>query len=589
MKRHSLRLTASGTLSSFTPLALKSPASSGCDPSSFNAGQSASDPSSFNPQTSSLIKFRPYQAKAFHNKTDGIQVWLWGRQTGKSFTLAAWAIDRLITNPGHTVTVLSNSKFNGAELNLKCGQICGFLGHAFEQVDLSPDNKFDTMRFETRIHLSGQTSRILVLAANPRTARGFSGDLILDEFAFHEDGAAIWNEAYPILASRKDLLCRIASTPNGKHNQFYRMATDPKYPLIKVTRSDAFKDGCPVFHDITREPITPEQARAFAPNKRAYDQSFECVFEDENSALLTHQLINEVERADVGFICEGEWSPEALALLKSGLGCDSRWKPVSQWIKEASDEAALHRHLLDKVCNGSSDRYHDLLENDAEIDLREVYDSQRSPRQLDAARQLFVGVDVGRNNDRTVISVIERVGHVYLLRAMLRLHEMRLPDQQARLEQVLSIPGVRAAKIDMTGIGLGLVEYIQKKFPTKVQGINFASTIRPAVSETQSSALSPQNSSVRITEFLATRLLQTFEDKAIQIPIDATLRDDLRKPERFVSPAGRVSIAATRNEAGHADHFWSLALAINAAQTPIPKPFEYYSWLPKCRQRIARI
>jgi phage FluMu gp28-like protein len=253
------------------------------------------------------------------------------------------------------------------------------------------------------------------------------------------------------------------------------------------------------------------------------------------------------------------------------------------------DEDALHRHLVDKVCNGSSDRYYDLLETDAEIDLREVYDPQRARRQIDAGRQLFAGVDVGRHNDRTVISVVERVGNVYLLRALLRLQEMRLPDQQERLDQILTIPGVRSVKIDMTGLGLGLFEYTQKKFPTKVQGINFASTIRPPSSGTQSSALSSQNSSVRITEFLATRLLQTFEDRAIQIPIDTVLRDDLRKPERFISPTGRVSIAATRNEAGHADHFWSLALAINAAQTPIEKPFEYYSWLPKCRQRIARI
>ena len=43
------------------------------------------------------------------------------------------------------------------------------------------------------------------------------------------------------------------------------------------------------------------------------------------------------------------------------------------------------------------------------------------------------------------------------------------------------------------------------------------------------------------------------------------LRDDLRKPEKITSPSGRVSIAATRDEAGHADHFWSLALAVEAA------------------------
>ena len=43
-----------------------------------------------------------------------------------------------------------------------------------------------------------------------------SGDLILDEFAFHEDANAIWNAAEPILSSNADYLCRIASTPNGK-------------------------------------------------------------------------------------------------------------------------------------------------------------------------------------------------------------------------------------------------------------------------------------------------------------------------------------------------------------------------------------
>src|SRR5436189_5831092 len=98
----------------------------------------------------SLIQFRPYQRIAFHNKTDGTQCWLWGRQTGKSFTLAAWAVDRLITNPGRTVTILSNSRLNGIELNRKCAEVCRLMGQAFEQVDLSPDNRFENMNCETR-------------------------------------------------------------------------------------------------------------------------------------------------------------------------------------------------------------------------------------------------------------------------------------------------------------------------------------------------------------------------------------------------------------------------------------------------------
>src|SRR3954468_21536258 len=200
----------------------------------------------------SLIEFRRYQWDAFSNRSNGIEIWVWGRQTGKSFTLAAWAVNRLLTRPGRLVTILSNSKSNGIELNRRCAEGCHILNRAFEQGALSPDNRFETFNTETRITMHGQTGRIKVLAANPRTARGFSGDLILDEFAFHEDAAAIWEAAEPILASNKDFLCRIASTPNGKHNMFYRLCTSSDIPVSRVTRTDAYHQGCPVFHRITR-------------------------------------------------------------------------------------------------------------------------------------------------------------------------------------------------------------------------------------------------------------------------------------------------------------------------------------------------
>ena len=81
------------------------------------------------------------------------------------------------------------------------------------------------MRMEVRITVQGKVGRIKVLAANPRTARGFSGDLILDEFAHHENSAAIWGAAEPYLNSHPDYLCRIASTGNGRYNMFYRMVS----------------------------------------------------------------------------------------------------------------------------------------------------------------------------------------------------------------------------------------------------------------------------------------------------------------------------------------------------------------------------
>ena len=169
------------------------------------------------------LKLRTYQEDIFWDEESGIVVLHWSRQIGKSLVLAAWAVNRLITRPGRLVTVLSNSKENGAEFLQKCAEVCRIHGSRFETMVKSPDFDFEDMRMELRIRNCGKIGRIKVLAANPRTARGFSGDLILDEFAFHENGNAIWEAAEPILASNKDFLCRIASTGNGRHNLFYRM------------------------------------------------------------------------------------------------------------------------------------------------------------------------------------------------------------------------------------------------------------------------------------------------------------------------------------------------------------------------------
>ncbi|MDB6066611.1 MAG: hypothetical protein JWR26_2819, partial [Pedosphaera sp.] len=108
-----------------------------------------------------------------------------------------------------------------------------------------------------------------------------------------------------------------------------------------------------------------------------------------------------------------------------------------------------------------------------------------------------------------------------------------------------------------------LFEYVQNEF-SAVHGINFSSTV-PA---TECSRLEGRKQeTVRVTEALAMELLQTYEERRIQHPTDLRLRDDLRKPEKVTSPGGRVSIAATRSgeAGGHADHFWSLALALEAA------------------------
>jgi phage FluMu gp28-like protein len=503
------------------------------------------------------IALRPYQQAIFDDRSSGILILHWSRQIGKSFTLAAWAVDRLLSRPGRLVTVLSNSRENGAEFVAKCAEVCHLNGTEYESVDKSQGIRFQNMRMEVRIRAQGKTGRIKVLAANPRTARGFSGDLILDEFAFHEDSAAIWEAAEPILASNPDFLCRMASTGNGRHNLFYRMCLGSAHsegggdnrqftqinanhsrPLAsirgcesapgrcvsslgfkvsRITRTEAHQMGVKIYDSNTREAITPEEARAQALDKRAYDQNYECAFANENLTLLSHELITSAERNDVGFICEQDWSASVLAKLKEAKG------------------------------------------------------------------SLYVGFDVGRKVDLSVITVMEDLNGLKVVRGILRIQNMRLPDQQLRLGEICRLPRFRRAAIDMTGLGLGLFEYAQKDFgSSRIFGVNFGTTV-PA---TRAVALEGRKREmVRVTEAMAMELLQVYEDRRIQHPADARLRDDLRKPEKITTPGGRVSIAATRDEAGHADHFWSFALAVEAAGSAGGE--FYYRAVPRVQRGVV--
>lgn len=62
-----------------------------------------------------------------------------------------------------------------------------------------------------------------MLAANPDTARGYTGDIVLDEFGFHQDANEIFKSAYGRL-TQPGLCLRVLSTPNGAQGKFFELA-----------------------------------------------------------------------------------------------------------------------------------------------------------------------------------------------------------------------------------------------------------------------------------------------------------------------------------------------------------------------------
>lgn len=135
-------------------------------------------------------------------------------------------------------------------------------------------------------------SKITALPANPDTARGFSANVLLDEFAFHQDSRAIWKALFPVI-SKPGLKLRVISTPNGKGNKFYDLMTghDDGWSRHTTDIYQAVADGLP--RDI-------EELRRGAGDDDLWAQEFELKWLDEASAWLSFELIGACEHDAAG-------------------------------------------------------------------------------------------------------------------------------------------------------------------------------------------------------------------------------------------------------------------------------------------------
>ena len=93
------------------------------------------------------LHFRRYQLPSFVDHATKTVIEHWSRQIGKSYTYAAWAVDRLLRYPGRLVTVLSNSRDNGAEFVAKVREVCERMGQVIE-ADGDESAPYASMRFE---------------------------------------------------------------------------------------------------------------------------------------------------------------------------------------------------------------------------------------------------------------------------------------------------------------------------------------------------------------------------------------------------------------------------------------------------------
>jgi len=205
------------------------------------------------------------------------KVGLMCRQIGKSFIVALEVVDDAVQT-GNDWVLLSAGERQSKELMQKVNMHCR--AYSIAASDIEESFFQDTQYTLLTIRLPNG-ARIMGLPANPDTARGFSANVVLDEFAFHKDSDAIWKALFPTVSRGYKL--RIVSTPQGKGNRFHAIWTgDNNFSKHCVDIYQAVADGVP--HNI-------EELKDAIDDEDAWLQEYECKFIDEASTLLSYELI----------------------------------------------------------------------------------------------------------------------------------------------------------------------------------------------------------------------------------------------------------------------------------------------------------
>lgn len=344
--------------------------------------------------------------------------------------------------------------------------------------------------------------RIHSMSSNPDAQAGKRGGRVLDEFALHPDPRKLYSIAYPGITWGGQM--EIISTHRGSANFFNELVEDVKHRGNPKSFS---------LHTVTLQ--------------NALDQGF--LFKLQQVIPADDPIMGMDEAAYFDFIRSG---------------C-------------ASEEQFLQEYMCVPADDAGAFLSYDLI---ASCEYRatepwEMTDTGRDATGL-PCKDLYIGVDVGRANDLTVIWIIERFAGILPTRKIITLQNMPFSAQEDVLYELLSLPNVRRCCIDDTGLGMQFCERAKEKFGEyKVEGVRF---------------------SAQVKEALAYPLRAAFEDRALRIPKDDKIRADLRSIRKTTTAAGNIRFEAERSQDGHADRFWALALAIHAASGQA-SPIEFQS------------
>jgi phage FluMu gp28-like protein len=338
--------------------------------------------------------------------------------------------------------------------------------------------------------------RIFSMSSSVNAQAGKTGDRIIDEFATIPHARELYGVAFPGTMWNGSKL-EIISTQRGRDTYFNELIQEiehggnPKrFSFHKVTFEDALKEG--LLYKLQMN--APEEDVIQGMDEADYFNYIRASCPDEEFFLQEYMCVASDMRT---------------AFLSHDLIVSCEYAAGEKW------------ELSEDIIANSQNKF-------------------------------FVGMDIAREKDLTVIWLLEQVGDVLHTRAVEVMEKESFDAQEEALDVLMQWSRVKRVCIDNTGIGRQFAERARQRYGDyRVEAVTFTAEVK---------------------EEMAYPLRTAFERRTIRIPNENAIRADLRSVRKEITASGNVRFSAGRSENGHADRFWALALAHEAARTYIGEP-----------------
>jgi phage FluMu gp28-like protein len=354
-------------------------------------------------------------------------------------------------------------------------------------------------------------SVILAGSSNPKFFRSKGGDADADEFAFHHDQRGLLKAMQPAGAVWDHQL-RIWSTHNGEDSFFAQL----------VGESSEF-----------RGQSSGGQSRWSFHRVTLFDAVAQGLVEKIKGLKEPNETARRDFLEEIRATCPGEdaWNEEYLC-------------------RPSTENRSLLPYALIQSCEmpeqGSRGARGQGSQDGGNLPLSPAPAPPCSPAPL------YAGFDVGRTNDASVLWLVEKIGDVLWTRDVRVMKDMPFRTQEDLVAAFLQRRQVKRLCVDSTGMGRHIAENLRERFGHRVECVHFTQQVKTD---------------------LAMPLVRLFQDRQIRIPADADVREDLHKVKKVVTSSNNIRLEADRDDKGHADRFWALALACHAAlDSPSPLP-----------------